>query len=130
MKFFSSTIIVLLFILTIDSFSQSNPGFNCNFLKECKLKYLDNSDSTAYIVIKDRTHIEYLQNGKYFIKSKLDWINACEYNATMIDITLPGFPFKPGDVMNVKIDRIEGDIIYCVLTALGQHVTGKYRVLK
>ena len=87
-------------------------------------------DTTAYIVINDKRHIEYLRSGEFIIKSKLDWVSDCEYNATMTEITLPNFPFKPGDIMNVKVDKIEGTVIYCTMTVQGRSFRGEYKLIE
>lgn len=56
-------------------------------------------------MIKGKNHIEYHDNGKYIIKSKLDWVSDCEYNMTMTKITIPDFPYAIGEVMNVKVNK-------------------------
>jgi hypothetical protein len=71
-----------------------------------------NLDDEVTFTIKGKHHVEYHDNGKYYIKSKIDWVNECEYNMTMKKITLPNFPYHPGDVMNVRIDSIENKLIY------------------
>jgi hypothetical protein len=85
---------------------------SCSILKQGKFKYLDIEDTTAYFVIDKEDHTEYHNGGKYFIKSRLKWINDCQYEMTMLKNTIPDFPFKPGDVMTVTINKVEGDIIY------------------
>jgi hypothetical protein len=96
-------LLTLMFLfLSISGFSQTD----CKFLKDCELTYDDGN--VGLIVIKNQKHIEYFEDGKYFIKSDLEWLNECEYNATMTEITLPNFPFRPGKIMNVKFESIDG----------------------
>ena len=120
------TLIAILF--STNCFSQKNS--DCNILKHCKLLYTNIEDSTGYIIINGNNHIEFFENGKYFIKSKLDWVSDCEYNATMTEITLPNFPFKPGEKMNVKIDKIEGGKVYCKLKVRDYTNTDVYKIVQ
>ena len=116
------------FLFFANCFSQEN--IDCKFLKHSKLKYTDIQDPTNKIVIDNNSHIEYFENGKYFIKSKLDWVSECEFNATMIEITLPNFPFKPGEVMNVKIVKIENGKVYCKLRVEDFTNSAVYEILQ
>jgi hypothetical protein len=77
------------------------------------------------VEINGKSHIEYHDNGKYFIKSKLIWASDCEYNMTMTEITIPSFTYKAGDVMNVKINKVEGNNIYYTSTVQGKSWNGK-----
>jgi hypothetical protein len=113
-----SLFVILFLSLSSLSFSQTD----CKFLKDCELKYDDGNVGT--VIIKNNKHIEYYENGKYFIKSDLEWISDCEYNATLTEATLPDFPFKPGVVMNVKFEKIEGKVI----TGTGSIEGGKFPV--
>lgn len=46
----------------------------------------------------------------------MNWVNDCEYNMTMTEITILNFPYKVGDIMNVKINKVEGNDIYYTST--------------
>lgn len=110
MKLLKPISISFLFLISTISIAQSN-AVDCKILKNIKLKYVNNPDKSAYVVIKNNKHIEYLESGKYYIKSDLDWISDCEYNAKMTEITLPDFPFKPGEIMNVKFEKFENGFV-------------------
>ncbi len=97
--------------ITCITFSQVKK-LDCGILKDGKFKYLDAEDTSGYIIIKDTFHIEYHNNNKYYIKSKLTWLSDCSYLMTMTEITIPGFPFHPGDKMEVDVTKIEDGIIY------------------
>lgn len=84
---------------------------SCKDLHKGTFIYGDSEDEIK-VVIKGKKHIEYHDNGKYFIKSKLDWIDDCSFNMTMKKVTIPNFPFGKGDVMNVQVDKIENNQIY------------------
>lgn len=120
MKLLKSFFSFSIFLLSITCQAQSDKILDCKILYNAKLKYADAPNRTDYVVIKDNKHVEYLENGKYYIKSDLDWINECEYNATMIEITLPNFPYKVGEVMNVKFQKIKNGKVYGIAMVRGQ----------
>jgi hypothetical protein len=117
------TLALLLWILP--SFGQEKSDCQQVF-KRGKFKYLDAIDSSTYIVMNGATQIEYSVNGKYTIESKIDWISDCSYYMTMTKITVPNFPFKPGDVMKVDITKIEGNTIYYNSTVKDQSLSGRF----
>src|ERR1700712_3951735 len=111
MKLIKLLVLVLVSCLAgMNSFAQDRSV--CNILKHGKFKYLDAEDTSAYIVMNLDKQVEYSGKNNYTIESNIEWTNPCSYNMTMIKITIPNFPFKPGDIMKVDINNIEGDIIY------------------
>jgi hypothetical protein len=102
---------VLFILITFITFSQTHEP-DCKILRNGKFKYLDVEDTSGYIIIKDTLHVEYHNNNKYYIKSKLTWLSDCSYLMTMTDITIPNFPFHTGDIMEVDVTKIEDGIIY------------------
>ena len=130
MNLFKSISIIILFLTTTFSIAQSKNDIDCKVLKDIKLKYVNNPDKTAYVIIKNTKHIEYLENGKYYIKSDLEWISECEYNAKMTEITLPNFPFKAGEVMNVKFEKIENGFVYGTGIVRGNSFPVKFEIIK
>ena len=129
MKVNSILIVILLLVVTVAK-AQHNVKIDCKILNNIKLKYANNPDTTSYVVIKDKKHVEYLQGGKYFIKSDLEWISDCEYNAEMTEITLPDFPFKPGEVMNVKFEKIENGLVYGTGSVRGNSFPVKFKIVR
>jgi len=109
---------------------DNNSNANCSILKQGSFKYLDIKDTTAYFDIDKENHTEYHRNGKYYIKSKIKWLTDCQYEMKMISNTIPDFPFKPGDVMIVTVDKIEGDIIYYTSEVHGDKWEGRLLKLK
>lgn len=130
MNLLKSLLLLVLLLSTTISIAQTSQKFDCKILKDIKLKYADNPDNTAYITIKGNKHIENLQGGKYFIKSDLEWLSDCEYNATMTEITLPDFPFKAGEIMNVKFEKIEDGFIYGTAAVRGNSFPIKFIIIK
>ncbi|MEP7164337.1 MAG: hypothetical protein ABI741_06570 [Ferruginibacter sp.] len=98
MKLIKTILLVIFVSFQTTSFSQNTGKESCKILRDCRLKYLDIEDTTSYVIIKDTAHIEYHDAGKYYIRSTLKWLNDCDYDMTMTEITIPGFPFHPGDI--------------------------------
>lgn len=130
MKLLNSLSLLILFLTTTISMAQNNQNFDCKILKDIKLKYAHKPDNNDYITIKDNKHIENLEGGKYYIKSDLEWLSDCEYNAKMTEITLPNFPFKVGEIMNVKFEKIKDDVIYGTATVRNQTFPIKFLIIK
>lgn len=130
MKLFKT--IALSFILSIGTaaYAQSNATPDCKILKNTKLGYVTAPNETSYVIIEENKHTEYVDNGKYFIKSELNWINDCEYNATLTETNLPGFPFKPGVVMHVKFEKIENGIVSGKGIINGETFEVKFKIIK
>ena len=129
MKLLKTLSIIAFFFTSTISFAQ-NTTFDCKKLKSIKLRYVENIDKTAYILIKNNKHIEFFEGQKYFIKSDLKWINDCEYIATMTEITVPDFPFKVGESMNVKFEKIAEGFIYGTATVQGNNYPLKFEIVK
>ena len=125
MKKTIATLSTILLLASFTSFAgPSGSGNSCEILREGTFEY-GNAPDNIRVVINEETHTEYHNNGKYIIESKLNWINECEYNMTMVRVTIPNFPYNVGDVMNVKIDRVVGNEIFYVATVKGKSWDGK-----
>jgi hypothetical protein len=123
-------VLTTIFILSaISSFSQVNSKSDCSSFRNGKFKYLDAADTSAYIVMAGDKQVEYSMQDKYIIESDVKWISDCTYMMTMTRITIPSFPFKPGDKMKVDITKIEGDIIYYTSTVKGESWQGRFKRL-
>lgn len=59
MKYYK-LIFTLLIIFTIQ-FCFSQAVTDCKILKHSKLRYRDSDDKTAYVMINDTKHVEYLE---------------------------------------------------------------------
>ena len=119
--------IFFLFLISNISFAQTESDSECAFLKHSQLKYIGND--TSKIIINDTIHLELVENGKFFIKSKLEWLNGCEYNATVIDFNWPKFRFPLGEVMNVKVSKTVSDTLYLDLVVRNKNYKGKYIII-
>ena|SRR5688572_5478815 len=122
----------LLFAFTIFiciSFQRPLNDNSCKIMRNGTFVY-GNPSSEVKVVIKGDKHIEYHHEGKYIIKSRIKWLNDCEYNMTMTEITIPQFPYTVGDIMNVKITRVEGNNIFYTSTVKGNSWEGQFTKVK
>lgn len=121
------TIKPVIAIITICLFITSANGASgdCMILHKGTFKYGD-SNTEIIVKIKGNRHVEYHNGGKYRIESKLEWLNECEYNMTMTKVTIPNFPYGPGDIMNVKINKVVGNEVLYTATVKGMSWKGKF----
>ena len=129
MKIAVKLILFLTLPLLISFSNNSQAPDDCKIMHEGEFKY-SNGEEDVRVEIEGKDHIEWHNQGKYFIKSKLDWVSDCEYNMTMVEITLPNFPFGPGDVMNVKINKVKKNEIFYTSTVKGTSWKGKFIKIK
>ena len=108
-------------------FAQTSSPAGCEILKGGKFRYLDAEDPTAYIIMNGDTQIEYSEKNDFTIESKVKWISDCAYLMKMTKITIPNFPYHPGDTMRVDINKVEGNIIYYTSTVKGVSWKGRFR---
>lgn len=94
-----------------------------------KFKYMADEEEVI-VAIKDSSMVEYHKGGKYTISTRIDWVNECEYNITVLKVTVPAFSLGTGDEVNVKINRIEGNDIYYTLTVKSVSWQGKFTKLE
>ena len=97
----------------------ASKGSNCKILHKGTFEY-GNDKFKVRVEINGNNHTEYHDGGKYIIRSTIEWISDCEYNMTMTEITIPNFPYKVGDVMNVKVNRVKGKEIFYTSTVQGK----------
>jgi len=128
MNLFKIAFTLLLLSSTTCCFSQE--AIDCNSFKSGKFKYLDVEDTTAFIVMNKDKQVEYFNNKMYSIESTVKWIAPCTYLMRMEKCTVPDFPYKPGDVMKVEINRIADDIIYYTSSVKGTTWTGRFIRIK
>lgn len=123
-------ILLVTCIAAMMSFSnKSTKDGDCTILHSGTFEYMVEKEKVK-VVIEGESHMEYHNGGKYIIQSKLVWVNDCEYNTTLVKVTIPNCPFPIGTVMNVKIDKVEGKTIYYTSTIKGQSWPGELKKIK
>lgn len=128
MKLYRLFFVIVFLLYSFNSFSQSEEP-DCKILKNIKLQYFDVSNREDFVLINNSKHVEYHQNGKFFIKSDLVWITDCEYNAILTDFNLPNFPFTIGEKMHVRFYKIEKKIIYGIATIRNNSFEIKFKIV-
>ena len=106
---------LLIFVLLIFSLATSfslTPQQDCSILHNGTFLYDGIEEKNIVVKIDGNKHLEIHNNGKYKIESQLEWVSDCEYNMTMLKNTVPNFPFHAGDIMNVKVNKVEGNKIF------------------
>ena len=91
--------------------SQAPEDIDCSFLKDCKL-LLKEEGIESVVTISGDKHVELVDEGIGCVKSDLEWLNDCEYKASITYFKWPGFMFDVGEVMHAKVIKIIGDSIY------------------
>lgn len=92
----------------------------CQILRKGTFTYKDTEGDAVTVKIVDNTVTEEHKGGKYMLMSKITWKGECEYDNMLIVSTVPGVQLEPGTVMNVVIDKVEGNNIYFTATAKGK----------
>ena len=92
----------------------------CQILRKGTFTYKDTDGDPVIVKIVDDVSTEEHKGGKYMIMSQLKWISDCEYENMLIVSTVPKVRLEPGTVMNVTIDKVDGNDIYFTATARGK----------
>jgi hypothetical protein len=108
----------------VPAFSQ----LDCNAFKKGKFEYVDFPGT--FFTIDSSKHMEYIDNGKYYIESSLKWTSDCTYVTVMKKCTVPDFPFKPGDEMTVTFTKNEEGIIYYTAVLKGEKTEGRVKKIE
>ncbi|MES2811339.1 MAG: hypothetical protein V4670_02610 [Bacteroidota bacterium] len=100
--------ISLLYLSFFNGFSQVHWLINQDEVKNCKLiksgkfvNKISNEEATPdyFIVFSEGFATEYVDNGKYFIKSKIEFKNDCYYQSIVVECTIPNYDLS----INTKI---------------------------
>jgi len=125
MKIFCNLILLICLI----SFTAFHSADGCNLMHKGKFKYTSGKEEVI-VTISDSNFTETYQDGKYFVKAQLDWLNDCEYNLVITKVNAPGMMYMPGDEINVKINRVEGIDIFYTATVKRVSWEGKFTKLQ
>ena len=103
---------ILVLFMSLDLKAQDRVIPDKDDVPNCKLmsggKYInmetdDRVTSGYHAIIKDGVEIEYVDDGKYYLKSTLDFKDKCSYKITIEECTIPGFVFQKGDIIYSEI---------------------------
>jgi hypothetical protein len=96
-------------------------------LEKTKYTYKYNND-LVNVEFNDNEHVEYFDNKKYYIKSKLEWIASDECIMTLKESNLPDFPFREGTKLHMKISKIKKGKVHYESTLGGRTWSGKMKI--
>lgn len=106
------TILFVFIGLSLCSKSQVHWLINQDSVPNCKMIQLgkfvnqvtDSENRTGYYaVFENGFETEFVDNGKYYVKSKLDFKTPCEYTVTVVEVTIPNYAVKIGSTYNIEI---------------------------
>jgi hypothetical protein len=75
----------------------------CDIMKNGTFISVDQPRSAYYMVVKDGIQTEYVQEGKYYVKLRMDWLSTCSYRSVVVEVTIPGYDVKPGEIATTEI---------------------------
>ena len=119
---------ILSILVSFMFFSFTPPPMDCTIMKQGTFTY-GKKKSKVIVKIKEYTHTEYHSDGKYYMVSKIKWIDDCSYTATLVENTVPYLPIKVGTELTVNITKIKGDKISYTAGFGNRTWKGKYTKL-
>lgn len=79
---------------------------NCSFIKDGKFINKETDEKATdgyYIVFKDGYATEYINNGEFYVKSKIEFLSECKYRSTIIEVTIPKYNLGSGTIIHTEI---------------------------
>lgn len=119
--------ILLLVAMQLSFTTTGNEITDCSMAHSGTFTYTDDQGDEVILAIDGESYKEYHKERKYTIESQIKWVNDCEANVTLIKATLPGFPHKAGTVMNIKVEKIDGNFVYYTGTVKGSSLKGSLK---
>jgi hypothetical protein len=116
-------------LLAVISFSSFLPSGDCSIMHNGRFRYTADNEEVI-VTINDSSFTESYDGGKHYVKAQLDWLSECEYNIVITKVNAPGMMYKPGDEINVKINRVEGKNVFYTATINRVSWEGKFTKLE
>ena len=114
----------------IKSFNKESQHHSKNEI----INLLDNKSFTykynkkeVLVIFNGENHVEYYNNKKHYIKSKVVWTSSKTCKMILVESNLPRFPFKPGTPLDFKILKIKKGYIYYESTLGGRSWQGRMK---
>lgn len=107
--------VIVLFVFLFSShlsFSQVHWLINQDEVTDCNMitkgKFINKINEAEsiegyYLKIENGFVIEFVENGKYFIKSKIEFTSNCSYTSTVIENTIPNYNISVGTKIYTEI---------------------------
>ncbi len=119
-----SKVYKFLALFSITLLMSFGPSKGCGILKDGTFTYR-NSKKEVLVIFKDKKHVEYHDNKKYFIKSNIEWVSDCEYYLIIQESSLPNFPFKMGTKLHIVVNKVRGEKVYYTSSLGGRSWEGR-----
>lgn len=107
MRIYSFLVIIFIFcsskLKSQEHFLLPDSPAKCYLMKEGKFLREGDSARKWYLVIKKDSQREYFNNGKDYIKYKIEFLDNCSYKATVTAKTDGKYPLRIGDVITYKV---------------------------
>lgn len=115
MRTYSFLFIILIFcsskVKSQEHFLLPDSPAKCHFMKEGKFIKEGDSEKKWNIVIKKDSQREYTNNGKDYIKYKIEFLDDCTYKATVTGKSDGKNAIRIGDVITNKIIETDHQFI-------------------
>jgi uncharacterized beta-barrel protein YwiB (DUF1934 family) len=115
MREYSILVIIFIFcsskVKSQEHFLLPDSPPKCNLIKEGKFIKEGDSAKKWNIVIKKDSQREYTNNGKDYIKYKIEYIDDCTYKTTVTGKSDGKSPMRIGDVITNKIIETDHQFI-------------------
>lgn len=115
MKVYSILVIIFIFcsskVKSQEHFLLPDSPPKCNLIKEGKFIKEGGSAKKWNIVIKKDSQREYTNNGKDYIKYKIEYLDDCTYKTTVTGKSDGKNPVRIGDVITNKIIETDHQFI-------------------
>lgn len=107
-----SILTTILILITNVVFSQIHWLINADKVPNCELikkgkfinKEISGKSTESYYVVLDNNYItEFINDGEFFIKSKLEFTSDCSYKGTITEITIPDYNLPIGTIFYTEI---------------------------
>ncbi len=109
-------------------FLTSDNPTNCQIIKAGKFLRVDMPIDKWVMTVQDNIQTEYYNDGKDYVRSRLDFVDNCSYKVTIIGKSDENYPVKLGEVMVNRI--IETDRNFLKLTSEYNNKTSEFILSK
>ncbi|WP_345988076.1 hypothetical protein AAEU33_13690 [Chryseobacterium sp. Chry.R1] len=126
---------ILLFVLSFSQvraqqniFLTSDQPAKCQNIKTGKFLRVDMPIDEWVMTVQDNIQTEYYNKGKDYIKSRLDFVDDCNYKVTLIAKSEESYPMKLGEVMVNRV--VETDRNFIKITSEYNNKTTEFIISK
>jgi hypothetical protein len=115
------SILILLLIFVSKANSQVHWLINMDSIPKCEIiksgKFINKqTDCEAtpdyYIIFSDGYVTDYVNGGKYYVKSKITYESSCKWTSEIVEVTIPDYYLEPGHqiitevIETAKVDNL------------------------